>query len=429
MTTIHLSAGTLHVRLTLLEKISGLLRDVAVPLAAVRSVDVVPDGAAAARGLRAPGLGLPGVRLVGTWRGRGHRALVAVHGRRPAVRVRLEGERWTELLLGVDDVEEAAAALRRAAPAVGGRGESAASTTVRIASHGETLVGTFTTPAGPGPFPAALVLPGSGPVDRDSDAKQLRLGITRELSDALVPAGWATLRYDKRGVGESSGSFLATGLTDLVEDAGAALAVLREQPAVRPDQVVLVGHSEGALVAGAVAAGRTDLAGVALLSASATPGEELLRWQAAQIAPTLPAPIRLLLRALRTDMVRQVSKNHARLRATTADVARLGGRRINARWHREFMAHDPRTDLARISVPVLALTGAKDLQTPPRDVEVIAATVRGPVRTLVVDDVSHILRTQPGAPTLASYRKDVRRPVDARVLEAVTTWAEDVARG
>lgn len=298
--------------------------------------------------------------------------------------------------------------------------------TLRFTSAGETLVGTLTTPDGEGPYPTALLLPGSGPVDRDSDAKRLPLGITREVSDALVAAGWATFRYDKRGVGESSDSFLATGLTDLVDDARTALAAVRAQPEVRADSVVLVGHSEGALVAAAVAAGATDLAGVALLSASATPGEELLRWQAAQIAPTLPAPVRWLLRAFRTDLVRQVSRNHARLRATTTDVARLGGRRINARWHREFLAHDPRTDLARITVPVLAVTGAKDLQTPPADIDVVAATVAGPVRTLVVEDVSHILRTQPGAPTLASYRKDVRRPVDPRVLEAVAAWASEL---
>lgn len=302
------------------------------------------------------------------------------------------------------------------------------STTVRIGSHGETLVGTLTTPGHAAPFPAALVLPGSGPVDRDSDVRQLRLGITRELSDALVAAGFATLRYDKRGVGESSGSFLATGLTDVAADARAALAVLRQRPEVDASCVVLVGHSEGALVAAMVAAEDRDLAGVALLSASARPGEELLRWQAAQIGPTLPAPVRLLLRAFRTDLVRQVSKNHARLRATTTDVARMGGRRINARWHREFLAYDPRPDLARITAPVLALTGAKDLQVPAADVDVIAATVPGPVRAVVVDDVSHVLRSQPGAPSLASYRSDVRKPVDERVLGAVTSWATDLVR-
>jgi hypothetical protein len=93
------------------------------------------------------------------------------------------------------------------------------------------------------------------------------------------------------------------------------------------------------------------VAGIVLLSMSATPGEELLIWQARQIAPTLPAPVRGLLRLLRTDLVTKVAANHRRIKATTTDVARIGGVKINAKWTREFMAHDPRTDLARIGAP------------------------------------------------------------------------------
>jgi uncharacterized protein len=74
---------------------------------------------------------------------------------------------------------------------------------------------------------------------------------------------------------------------------------------------------------------------------SATTGEELLRWQARRIAPTLPAPVRGLLRLFRVDLEKKVAANHDRIRATTTDVARIGGARINARWTREFMAHDP----------------------------------------------------------------------------------------
>ncbi|WP_225753420.1 hypothetical protein [Actinotalea sp. Marseille-Q4924] len=115
MATVQLTTDLLTVRLSRSEKLLGLLRDADVPLSAVRTVEVVPDGAAAARGLRAPGLGLPGIRLVGTWRGRGRRALVTVRGRRPAVRVELEGQRWSELLLGVDDAQTVADAIRSAA--------------------------------------------------------------------------------------------------------------------------------------------------------------------------------------------------------------------------------------------------------------------------------------------------------------------------
>jgi hypothetical protein len=63
----------------------------------------VPDGLAAVRGIRAPGLGLPGVRTVGTWRGREGRTLVSVRRGQPVVRIALTGRRFDTLLIGVDD--------------------------------------------------------------------------------------------------------------------------------------------------------------------------------------------------------------------------------------------------------------------------------------------------------------------------------------
>jgi hypothetical protein len=111
MATIETTSGTLRVSLTRTEKVLGLLRDLEVPLSAVRSVAVVPDGLAAARGVRAPGLGLPGLRLIGTWRRRGSRTLVSVRRGRPAVRVELAGQRRDTVLVSADDAAAVAAAL------------------------------------------------------------------------------------------------------------------------------------------------------------------------------------------------------------------------------------------------------------------------------------------------------------------------------
>jgi hypothetical protein len=110
MATVQLRPPVLSVRLTRAEKIAGILRDVDVPLAAVRGIEVVPDGIAATRGLRAPGLGLPR-RKIGTWRSRKGKALVSVRRGQPAVRIRLEGQRWDELLVGTDDASGLATAL------------------------------------------------------------------------------------------------------------------------------------------------------------------------------------------------------------------------------------------------------------------------------------------------------------------------------
>lgn len=103
MATTQLTPTTLTVRLTRREKLAGLLRDVTVPLSAVREVELVPDPLTAMRGLRAPGLALPGVRKVGTWRRPGERTLVCVRRGQPAVRVRLDGQPYDTLLLGDDD--------------------------------------------------------------------------------------------------------------------------------------------------------------------------------------------------------------------------------------------------------------------------------------------------------------------------------------
>lgn len=294
--------------------------------------------------------------------------------------------------------------------------------TLTFRSADLTLAGTLTLPGVAQPVPGVVLVTGSGPIDRDGNHKKLPLAVSAQLAAALTAGGVASLRYDKRGVGASEGTFLAAGLDDNVDDAAAAVEALRAQPAVDPDRIVVVGHSEGALIATALAARGVPLAGVVLLAGAARSGEEVLRWQADQLGPTLPAPVRWVLRLMRTDLPTQVRKNHAKIKATTTDVARVGPQRINARWHREFMAYDPAADLGALTASVLALTGAKDLQAPPDDLEVIARLVPGEVQTELVADLSHILRTQDGAPSLKSYRADARRPVDARVLDLVVSW-------
>ncbi|MGY1718971.1 hypothetical protein ACI8AG_07985 [Blastococcus sp. SYSU DS0552] len=111
MATLQLTPSTVAVRLTLGEKIAGLLRDVEVPRSAVGSAEVVADALPATRGLRAPGLALPGARKIGTWRRPGERTLVCVRRGQPAVRVRLTGQGYDTLLVGTDDAPAVAAAL------------------------------------------------------------------------------------------------------------------------------------------------------------------------------------------------------------------------------------------------------------------------------------------------------------------------------
>ncbi|MFP4310538.1 MAG: alpha/beta hydrolase family protein [Nitriliruptoraceae bacterium] len=298
---------------------------------------------------------------------------------------------------------------------------------VFTATDGVELAGSLELPdQGERPSPAALLLVGSGQVDRDSDHLKLPLGVTRELASALAGVGIASLRFDKRGVGASGGDHLATTFDDARRDAAAALAALRGHPAIDPKRVLVVGHSEGAIHAISLAAADASLAGLGILSGPAVTGEATLRWQAARILPTLPALVRFLVRVLRQTPERAQAKLFAKVRATDEVVLRVQGRRLNAGWLRGFLDHDPSVELAQVRVPVFALTGDRDLQVDPDDLERMRAIVtEAPLVTHRPPQVNHVLRTTDGVGAPSEYRRQVRagQPLDPGVLDALTTWA------
>jgi hypothetical protein len=111
MASLQPTPTTLRVTFTLAEKLAGLVRDAEFPRAAVAGVEVLPDPVSELRGLRAPGLAIPGVRKIGTWRRPGQRTLVSVRSGQPALRVRLTGQRYDTLVIGSDDAAALAAAL------------------------------------------------------------------------------------------------------------------------------------------------------------------------------------------------------------------------------------------------------------------------------------------------------------------------------
>ncbi len=300
-------------------------------------------------------------------------------------------------------------------------------TSITFNAETTTLAGTLLGDDRTEPGPVALLLTGSGPIDRDSNMKKIAIGVTGQVANHLAGIGLASFRYDKRGVGGSGGDYKSTGFRDNVADAGAAIAMLRDRSDVDPDAIFVIGHSEGALIATELAAADPRLAGVVLLAGTATPGEEVLRWQAEQVGASLPRPVKLLLRILRQDILRTQRKRLDQIKATTGDTARIQLVKINAKWLREFMAHDPAPSLASIQIPVLAITGAKDLQVNPDDVERICRLVPSDCSGHVIDDLTHLLRTEAGAPSIRTYKKQAKRPVDAGLLTVVGSWLKEHA--
>jgi hypothetical protein len=143
-----------------------------------------------------------------------------------------------------------------------------------------------------------------------------------------------------------------------------------------------------------------------------------MQQQSERIAASLTG----LSRLFRGRFLRRQARTRRALRSSVEDVTRIGSAELPARWFREFMAYDPADDLAGITCPVLAVTGRKDIQVDPGDVERIGALVAGPFTGHAPPELTHILRRDPGPPSLGSYAAQAMRPVDAGLMELVAVW-------
>ncbi|WP_019948406.1 alpha/beta hydrolase family protein [Hymenobacter aerophilus] len=240
------------------------------------------------------------------------------------------------------------------------------------------LAGTLTTPAGPGPFPAVVLLSDSGPHDRDVTEQDYRL--FGSLADNLTRRGIAVLRFDDRGVGKSQGSHFNTTTADVVTDAQAALRYLRTRPLLDPRYLGLLGHGEGANVALLAAAEPAPAAPafVVALAAYGVPGRDIIQRQQLEIMRLIgstPAQVKAAL-ALNKEMIgiiRQTpNDNQARgkvaalLRYHNTDLdphmARARAVQLTSPWSRYFLDFDPLRALPAVKCPVLLLGGTDDLQ-------------------------------------------------------------------
>jgi alpha/beta superfamily hydrolase len=295
---------------------------------------------------------------------------------------------------------------------------------VTFQSGALTLAGSLLLPRTEGRFSAVLLLPGSGEVDRNENAKKLPINALREIAVHLAGQGIATFRYDKRGVGASQGVHMGTGFYDHVDDAAAALAWLKSQEQVQAERVFVLGHSEGSALSTRIAGAGADIAGIILLTGWARNCEELLLWPAEQVVPTLGGLNAWLIKGLHIDIRKAQIKQLAKIKNSKKDVYRQLHVKVNAKWLREFLSYTPGDDLVKIHVPVLAIIGSKDIQVDPADMPVMEKLVKGEFEGHVLLDVTHLLRadTSPGRPSTKTYLEQVKRPVDARLLELVSDW-------
>ena len=243
-----------------------------------------------------------------------------------------------------------------------------------------SLAGTLTLPKGTGPFPAAVLIAGSGPHDRNESLENHKPFLV--LSDYLTRQGLVVLRYDKRGIGKSTGSADSATTLDLASDAASAVAYLKTRKEIDPTRIGLIGHSEGAMIAPYLASHSKEVAWVVLLAAPATKGQDTLLAQSELIArasgltePEIAASLAFDRNAY--DMVRG-EKDPALLTEKLKAFVKTSGldgvmppavlepqlRMLTSPWFSFFLDYDPLPSLQNTKCPVLALYGQKDLQVP-----------------------------------------------------------------
>lgn len=282
------------------------------------------------------------------------------------------------------------------------------------------LAGTFTRPAGnPTRGPAALILAGSGPTPRDGN-----FGTYRRLAQGLASNGIRSLRYDKRGVGESRA--LVTREDDLllqrfVDDAVAAASNLEARPDV--SAAVIVGHSEGALLA-ILAAERIKVAGIILLAGPGRRFSVILREQIA----SLPLPpdhehyrteaVSIIETLAKGQRVPEVSKPNMVLFRPAVQPFLMS-----------LMAVDPTAEFRRLPLPALIVQGARDIQVKTADYEALR-TARPDATSLLLPDANHMFTHAPAdlsdrAAQIKSY--DRNAPLVPDLIPALVSFIKSVS--
>lgn len=301
---------------------------------------------------------------------------------------------------------------------------------------GITLAGTLTIPQGKGPFPAALLVTGSGPQNRNEEIVGHKPFLV--LSDYLTRRGIVVLRVDDRGVGQSGGQFATATTADFATDAESGVAYLATRAEVDPGRIGLIGHSEGGIIAAMVAAGHPAVAFIVMMAGTGVPGETVLveqvrmldraSGQSKEEADTAAANERTILRSVMEGKdPATVQKEIAQLSGAKVPEAQMAAqiKAMTSPWFRYFLAYDPASTLRRVKCPVLALDGSKDLQVSPEQnlTAIRRALEEGGNRNVETDEfpgLNHLFQT--ATTGLPNEYGQIAETIAPSLLQRIASW-------
>lgn len=237
-----------------------------------------------------------------------------------------------------------------------------------------------------GPHPAAILIAGSGPTDKDGNSLTLtgKNNSLKMIAEELKEQGIAVIRYDKRGVGDNAALGKAEAelrFEDYTEDAAAWIRFAKEDE--RFSDIAVIGHSEGALV-GLVAANQEGVDSYVSLTGVGRTADDLLREQLSSLPPAQLEEAEMILEQLaQGETVNDVSPDLQQIFRPSVQP-----------YLQSWMAYDPLEQVAELDAEALFVGGTRDLQVPARDAELLHEAKPGS-ELLIVDGMNHVLKQVP----------------------------------
>lgn len=298
---------------------------------------------------------------------------------------------------------------------------------------GISLAGTLASPEGT-PKAALVLITGSGQQNRDEELFGKKP--FRTISDALTDAGYAVLRLDDRGCGESTGDYAAALNADFVTDIACALDSMHRR---FPDMAVgVLGHSEGGITAIKLgAASRCDF--MVTLAAPAWAGDSIIMNQSRAIAMAAlgawpqealqrrlldiakgPMPT-VIAQSMIVGALSEAAGEGAAAAPGVAEQFAASAKALTSPWYRDMLRYDPAADIAAVAVPWLALNGSRDIQVAPGNLDTIRKHNAG-ADTVLLDEHNHLF--QHAVSGMPDEYATLEGDISAETISAITTWLD-----
>jgi pimeloyl-ACP methyl ester carboxylesterase len=292
---------------------------------------------------------------------------------------------------------------------------------IKLETSSGTIYGTLSMPEGKKQAPVVLIIPGSGPTDRNGNQMMMvQAQPYRLLADSLLHYGIATVRIDKRGIAaskEAAPSEENLRFNNYIEDVQQWIELLRRDK--RFNKVVVLGHSEGSLI-GMAAANKVKPDGFISVAGAAEPADVLLRQQlSSQLPPHIMDSVEKILVSLKAG--KQVPD-------TDPNLAMLFRKSVQP-YIISWFQYDPRQELDRLSMPVLIAQGTHDIQVDTAQARMLLAA-KPDARYLQIEGMSHVLKPAPAdkLDNVATY-SEPGRPIPTELVQGVRSFVTGLKKG